>query len=116
MNATGQDGYTININNDEGVYLVRSVNAATTSLTASAASYIAIQTKYSIRVTRRYDGAFTTYIKGGAYTNWTSVSVTGGSGTNPYTDASTTSSKYFILDLDAGDKVTNIQHWEGVVV
>jgi len=96
---------------DESISIL--VNGATKM--ATVASYIAINTKYSIAVTKRYDGQFTLYIKGGAYTVWTLVDVAGGTGTNPVTDNTVTTSKYFIFDGDAGDKISEPIFYEGVL-
>ena len=70
--------------------------------------YIAINTWYRIRITRSTSGVFTVYILGGNFTNWTLVSTTGGSGTNPVTDNTYTTSSYFVMDLDANDRVSGI--------
>jgi len=64
---------------------------------------------YSVKVTRTLDGSFSIYQKGGALGDiWTLVSTTGGSGTNPVTDTTHTESKYFVLDFDTGDRISNI--------
>jgi len=67
---------------------------------------IQINTWYNIKITRSEVGIFTSYIRGGAFgNNWTLINVTGGTGTNPFTDNTITASNYFVLDLDAGDKI-----------
>lgn len=107
--GAGQDGYDLRLSITESIRLIRGIDGASTDIAATAASYIAIQTKYTLAITRASDGEFTFYIKGGAFTSWTQVDVSGGSGTNPVTDNTTTASTYFIADLDAGDKISNIQ-------
>ena len=56
------------------------------------------------------DGEFYIYIRGGVFgvDDWTLVSVDGGTGTNPVTSATITTSKYFLIDLDIGDRIANI--------
>jgi hypothetical protein len=51
--------------------------------------------KYKLGITRSSAGAFTVYIKGGAYLDWTKVTAT--SGTNPVTDATYTTSANCVL-------------------
>ncbi len=82
---------------------------------ATTAGYYSDSTWYSLRITRRHDGEFTLYIKGGSFTDWTLVDTTGGSGTNPVTDNTTTSSKYLVIDLDSGDMVSNFKFYQGVI-
>jgi len=76
----------------------------------TANSYIVINTWYRIKVTRTPDGEFTVFIKGGTFgsDDWTIVDVGGGIGTNPIVDISHITTKYFLFDLDAGDRITNI--------
>lgn len=113
--ATGQDAYYIALSANEAITLGEVTNGTPSSKGVTASGYINAATKYSIRVTRRFDGQFTMYILGGAFTTWTIVDVSGGSGSNPVTDITTTTSKYTVLDFDAGDKISNIKFWEGVV-
>jgi len=86
----------------------------------TAASYISINTWYRIKITRTSTGIFTVLIKGGLFTptagydGWTLVSTTGGFGTNPVTDNTYTTSNYFCIDLDAGDRISNIVLKDGV--
>lgn len=84
------------------------ISRSTVNILSSATSYIANNTYYEITIERNTNGQFYTYIQGGVFTTKTLVSVSGGSGTNPVTDNTYTSSNYFVLDLDAGDRITNI--------
>lgn len=111
--ATGQDAYYIVVPPDESVLLGEVTNGTPAALFRTSVGYTAVETKYSLRVTRSALGVFTSYIKGGAFTEWTATVATTGS--NPVTDLTTTTSKYFLLDFDAGDKISNIKFWEGVV-
>ena len=101
--ATGQDCYVLWIDNTEDVLLGEFTNGGFTSWHfATTTSYIANSTWYQFRVTRSDAGVTTTYIKGGAYSDWTTIAAD--SGANPFTDTTITSSLYINFDLDAGDK------------
>ena len=64
-----------------------------------------------LAIRRIYDAnTFAVFIKGGAFgNNYTLVSTAGGSGTNPVTDSTYTSSNYFVLDMDPGDRFANFK-------
>lgn len=65
--------------------------------------------------TRTQTGVFTVYIKGGAFGNvYTLVSTAGGSGSNPATDNTYTSSNFCVLDLDANDRIANLVFKQGI--
>ena len=58
---------------------------------------------------------FAVFIKGGSFgDDWTLVDTTGGSGSNPVTDATYTTSEYLVADLDAGDRIANLKITNGV--
>jgi len=101
--STG-NGYYFRFESDEQVGLVE-FSGSGTLMADSSASFINIQTWYTCKVTRSQDtaGQFTVYLDG------TLVDVTGGSGTNPATDTTHTTTKYLVLDLDTGDRVKNIR-------
>ena len=98
----------------------------------TASSYLDLDTWYRLKVARlKSAGTFasivpsmtTTYpadtfavfIKGGSFgDDYQLVSTTGGSGTNPVTDSTYTTSEYFVADLDAGDRFTNLKIYNGV--
>jgi hypothetical protein len=81
------------------------------------ASYIQTLTWYRVKITRTQSGLFTVYVKGGAFgNNWVLVSTTGGSGTNPVTDNTYTTSNFFVLDLDIGDRFTNLIMKSGIEI
>lgn len=104
---TPNNNYSLNFSSTEAVQLINSGSV----ILASAAAYISNTTWYSILIKRDtiIPGKFYVYIKGGTFGNsYVLVSVTGGSGTNPVTDNTHTSSQFFLLDLDAGDRITNI--------
>jgi len=106
------DGYQLRLNSAERVAFSRIDTGTDTALGYTAADYIALSTWYTIRITRTTAGVFTMYIKGGAYTSWTQVDVSGGGGTNPVTDTTHTASTYFVVDADGGnDMIANIKYW-----
>ena len=121
----GADGNTVkiiflaNVNNGDNNYSIWFRNTENIQFRESdgtihfdtAASYIAINTDYRIKITRSLAGVFTVYIKGGAFgwSSWTLVSTAGGSGTNPVTDNTYTTSNYLVADLDNGDTVSNLK-------
>jgi hypothetical protein len=98
-------GYNIAVSASNIIYFNRTLSA---NLIVTKQDYIVSNVTYRIRITRSKANVFTVYIKGDTFTNWTLVSVYGGSGTNPVTNATYTTSNYFVADLDAGDKIGNI--------
>ena len=72
--------------------------------------------QYDIRITRSATGVFTSYIKGGAFADWTLIDPTGGSGTNPVTDNTHTTSCCATIDMDAGDTFHKDEQYAGVLV
>jgi hypothetical protein len=111
----GAGNYVIITSNQE-VVLARILNGSASGIvTNTAYNYIANNTWYRLRITRSNTGVFTTYIRGGAFTSWTLVSVAGGSGANPGTDNNYTVGGYLILDADAGDRVANINIKNGII-
>lgn len=110
------NGYRLQFKSDEKIELDLITNGIyDTDLFVTAASYIAINTWYRIKITRTEAGVFTVYIKGGAFgDNYVLVDVTGGSGTNPVTDNTYTTSKYAVLDLDTGDRFKGLKIINGI--
>lgn len=113
-------GYMVNPSNLESILFYKDINTGASILSSSANSYFKNNTWYRIKITRTIAGSFTLLIKGGAFTatagydGWTLVSTSGGSGTNPITEATYTTSSYFVVDLDAGDRVANIVIRDGI--
>lgn len=73
-----------------------------------------ITTDYEISgltIRRIYDAdTFAVFIRGGAFSDkWNLVSTDGGSGSNPVADSNYTESEYMVLDLDSGDRISNIK-------
>jgi len=80
------------------VFRVQSrVAGVTSNPLISADAYFSADAWHEVRITRRYDGEFTAYLDG--------VLVTASSGSNPFTDATTASGNYILINADAGDKI-----------
>ena len=109
-NLSAYNGYGVAFASTEAFVFYK--NGSTTFLTAN--SYIANNTWYHIDIERTTANVFSVYITGGAFTTKTLVSTVGGSGSNPVLDNTYTTSKYFVLDLDAGDRITNIKMYKGI--
>lgn len=109
-----QTAVYLEITNKEAIRLRRN-NSGLASLFYTIDDYINHSTWYRLRIEKRYDGQFTVYIKGGSFTNWTLVDPTGGYGTNPETYNQITDSNYLIFELDSGDKVADIEIYNGVL-
>lgn len=115
--SDGQNGYStyekcycIYIGSTETVRLHTANGSTPQALFYTAENYIKNNTWYRIKVIRSITGIFTVYIKGGSFgDNYVLVSTTGGSGTNPMTNNTYTTSNYFVLNLGAGDRVANIR-------
>jgi Concanavalin A-like lectin/glucanases superfamily/Bacterial Ig-like domain (group 3) len=115
---TSGTGYRITLNAQEVIQFLRMDGGTGTGpLFTTADSYVVINTWYRLKITRTTDGEFTAYIKGGIFGNdYVLVNVAGGSGSNPVTDNTYTSSVYSVLDLDAGDKVGNYNLNESIAL
>jgi len=97
--ASGFDGYTIRLLTDGSIQMRRFTNGSGSSKFATATGYAAVDTWHKIGVTVGDGGVFTGFLNGAI------ISVSGGSGTNPFTDATHAESKFFVVDLDAGDMI-----------
>jgi len=102
--------YVLYFSGTESIVLVSNV----TQLFQTATSYITIDTWYRMKITRTTAGVFTVYIRGGAFGDDSWTTVVADSGTNPVTDNTYTTSAYTVLDLDAGDKITNLKYSKGI--
>lgn len=127
FSTAGQNGYLMLFTAAGLLEIAKYTNGALVSdIVWTVAGYAALSTTYQFLINRRpSDGRFTWYIKGGAYTNWTLVSVVGGGGTNPSAgDATYTTSAWFSLNLRDGDKLllydpkdptVGLMHYQGVL-
>lgn len=110
---TPGNNYNIGLYSDESIYF----NRIDATIIRTVISYFTNFTWYRTRITRTKAGVFTLRIKGGAfvptagYDGWTLVSVAGGSGTNPVSDSTYTTSNFLVLDLDAGDRFGNLDFY-----
>ena len=94
----------------ESIRVTKSNIGSVSVLFVTAASYWSNNTWYQVKITRSATGVFTTYTRGGALENaWVLVSTAGGVGSNPTTDNTYTNSSYFVVDLDAGDRIANVR-------
>lgn len=88
-------GYYIDFRSDEAIEVYET---GVSSKMLTATSYMSIQTWYKAKMTRDSStDEFTAYLD--------DVPMVASTGSNPFVDSSTTVSDYFVLDLDAGDKV-----------
>lgn len=99
ISATGQDGYNVKVDANESFLIQKSVNGSASTIYQTAGGYINNNQWYKIRITRTFSNVFTVYVDD------VLAPASGASGTNPFTDSSTTAGQYFIVDLDAADMV-----------
>ena len=101
--------YRFQLSANESVALSRaSMSTGYLELFSTQISYIAYPIWYQYKITRTSGGVFTSYIKGGVYGNaWSLIIPLTGS--NPVTDNTYTTSSYFVIDLDAGDRIANVR-------
>jgi len=99
-----QNGYMLQFRpTDNNLILYRvTAGVAPVAPIVGGAGYIANDIEYEIFITRRYDGLFTLYIRGGVYTTWTTV------GSGP--DAIHTTSNFVVADIDAGDTLSELMY------
>lgn len=74
----------------------------------TAVDYITTHTWYKLKMTRTLDGEFTFYSDGSL------VDVSGGFGTNPETNTTSTECSFLVFDMDTGDRIRNFRHSIGV--
>ena len=111
QSGSGDDFYLIQVNSNERIGFYRK----STKLMSTTNSFIDNNTWYKIKVTRNSSineyvtgavGTFAIYIKGGSFGNeYVLIDVSGGSGTNPVLDNTYTTSNFFKVDTDAGDRI-----------
>jgi hypothetical protein len=127
LSLSPESSYSYTIVDSEGLSFAKFVSGSGTGLGPTAGSYITNNTLYKTTIYRLGSSAgkfpkylipagtiypawtFLITIQGGVYTNETIVSVTSGS-TNPVTDSTYQTSKYFCIDADAGDFIGDIKH------
>jgi hypothetical protein len=119
MNTSASSLYSDTVDVIEGKNSV--IITATSTLSTASLMFrnLSTTTDYEISgltIRRIYDAdTFAVFIKGGDFGDtYTLVDTTGGSGSNPVTDSTYTTSEYIVADLDAGDRLTNILLNSGV--
>jgi hypothetical protein len=113
---TSMNGYVLR-NPANRIALTKYTNGVALDLFYTTISYIQDNIWYCFRIERTEDGEFTVYIRSDEdsnFSDWTLVDPTGGSGTNPVVDNTYTTSKYFVKDLDAGDRFTDLVIINGI--
>ena len=105
--TSDSENYIIQIPTSERLGLFKGSGASTLFFTAT--DFFSNNEWHHVTATRTTDNEFTAYLDG------VLVDVTGGSGTNPVTDNTYTSSNFIVLDLDVGDKVANFKITDGVI-
>jgi len=110
-------GNSFHVQNNEAFRLIKTTGS-NMELFVTPTSYIQNFTWYRVKITRTQSGVFTVYIKGGTFgNNWVLVSTGfGGLGTNPVTDNAYSTSNFFVLDLDTGDRFTNLLMKPGIEI
>lgn len=106
-------GYELHLSTSGRINFRRVTAGVATTLTQAAAGYVAFGVWYDFWVTRRTDGVFSIWIRGGVYTTWTLVSVAGGSGSNPVTDITHTTSEYVNFSGAAADQSRGVRVFLG---
>lgn len=98
---TGADGFQFVFTSGESMRIIKpgiSIKFRT------ASSYASLDSIYSIKIERTGANLFTTQIKGGEFGDtYANIDITGGSGANPFTDATNTTSDYQVVTLGVND-------------
>ena len=77
---------------------------------ATAASYVATDwTWYRFQIVRAGGGVTTVSIKGGAFGTESWTEIVESSGSNPFTDNTTTTSAYMTIFMPTGSRIANIR-------
>ena len=97
MTDASYNGYLVWVHASNQIWLCKYTAGVLSTIFSTANAYTVANTWYRFRVIRTVAGAFYVYIKGGIYTGWTLASAVGGSGSNPVTDTSFTTSNFGTL-------------------
>jgi hypothetical protein len=112
--TSGMNGYLFYASTTEQIGLYTVINGSASALMLSAASYFTDSTWYQAKITRTTEGVFSLYLRAEGQP-YSLVSVSGGSGSNPATNTIYTTSNYYTIDNDAGDKITDFTKYFGVI-
>jgi hypothetical protein len=94
------------------LYFRRNLGSSHVNPWATSSDFLTVGVRYKFWITRRPDGTFTVWIRGGVYTDWTLVPTA--SGTNPYIDANYVQPlPYACFDIDLPSMVGGFQHFLG---
>ena len=105
-NPVVSNGYRFLFDASERVKVFSQISGAGVTKFATIAGYFSNGTWYSVRITRTALGVTNTYIKNGAFGNiWILVA----SAQNPFTENTVTTSTYFVVDNDYGDRISNVR-------
>jgi len=103
-------GYALILGSAGELYLRRNVGGGHVNIFGTATGVLTAGVEYEFWITRRVDGQFSVWLKGGTYADWTLVPTT--SGSNPVTDTTYTQSlPYLVADLDAGSTIAAVTHY-----
>ena len=111
--AAALDGYIFQCTTSENIELNRIDAGSGTSLFSAGTSFANVNQWYNIRIVR--NETLNQYINGAAGTfavflDGSLLDVSGGTGTNPVTDTTHTSSRYMMIELSGtGDKMRNFK-------
>jgi len=108
------NGYWFLAYSDERLYIMKTSSPTGSTVMRTTTAYFKINTWYRVKITRTLSGEFTLYIKGESFGSDYFLVDSLDLGTNPATDTTYTTSEYFIMDLDTGDRIANIIMREGV--
>ena len=110
--------YELRKDTDDRIRLYAIINGAYTLLFITDLNYIDTSNnnyQYKWQRNETLDQYFTgaansirVSIKGGAFSDWTVIDVTGGSGSNPVVNSAITEGKFLLEDNDAGDIISRI--------
>jgi len=103
------NGYAIEISATEELALRKRTAGALSDLFRTTTGYITNGQWYRIKITRTAAGVFTVFISVDKGNTWTTVDPSGGSGTNPITDTTHTTSAYNVLEIDTDDAIRNFK-------
>ena len=103
-----QNGYYFTDNSNELIGIVESSIDSTNDVMCTEHGYTSTNgVWYRIKIVRNIYGSFSTYLKGGSFgSDYEPLSIA--EGTNPAINNRYISSDYFVLDLDSGDRISNI--------
>ncbi|MDD3245104.1 MAG: hypothetical protein PHU47_03060 [Candidatus ainarchaeum sp.] len=107
-------GYMLYIYQDTKViHFTMSTGSGGSALMVTNSDFVKDLFWYNVKITRDRNNEFTFLIKGPFFTptpgydGWTLVSLS--SGLNPRVNSNYTTSNYFVIDLDPGDRIANIK-------